>query len=577
MRLPDPLRRWTPLLDIFPRRLAQALGEMLGPLRAAVGPLSPGPGGGDGDPDGYDGIVSRGGYERLLASEWLLAAEMPEEFLRRAAMHEHAFLAPARRSPRVRRICAVVFDAGPDQLGAARIAHIAILIVLARRAEEAGWSLEWGVLQQEAEPFTEVSATTLGCLLGARTFQGATAENGERWRSRWGRRAGELWGVGAAIPGAFQISIREARDGDGGRRLLCTLEGKAPRREVHLPLPSSEDCVRLLREPLRTVRPGRAMTGRTRALPTSPLVFVDRGHRVCGRGPGNEVLVFHVPGSANEKQQSGHRIEVPHRPIAVGGYRRSYTVVSWDGEALHLHSVGRQAMPMPSGPCLLPEGVEAPGEGFLACSTLRGTGSSPHVLLVLGGTLLRISPLQAPAARVQVEARNVRGALFLGPDVVVMQRQASGLDAVIALDGRPHPVTLSTVECEGSCRFGFGGPMHLEPFGMLAMEQTDGRWDVLFRDARYDKAACVSIGVPPDAEVIGPVSAPLEPTLLVLAADRRTVLACRSRKTKVLTELETAAAIIVGCPFRGVVAWSGEGLEVADAPSWRTIARWPPQ
>ncbi len=43
-------------------------------------------------PDGYDGIGRRGSYDRLLASEWLIHDELPDEFLRRVVSGEHAFL-----------------------------------------------------------------------------------------------------------------------------------------------------------------------------------------------------------------------------------------------------------------------------------------------------------------------------------------------------------------------------------------------------------------------------------------------------------------------------------------------------
>ena len=48
---------------------------------------------------GYDGLTRRGSPERLLISEWLLATEAPDEFVRRAAFNEQAFLRPAFRQP----------------------------------------------------------------------------------------------------------------------------------------------------------------------------------------------------------------------------------------------------------------------------------------------------------------------------------------------------------------------------------------------------------------------------------------------------------------------------------------------
>jgi hypothetical protein len=41
----------------------------------------------------------------------------------------------------------VLFDTGPDQLGSPRLAHLAILIVLIRRAHRALANFSWGILQ----------------------------------------------------------------------------------------------------------------------------------------------------------------------------------------------------------------------------------------------------------------------------------------------------------------------------------------------------------------------------------------------------------------------------------------------
>ena len=51
------------------------------------------------------------------------------------------------RAREANRLIIVLFDAGPLQLGAARLVHLALLILLARRAQEAGAELRWGILQ----------------------------------------------------------------------------------------------------------------------------------------------------------------------------------------------------------------------------------------------------------------------------------------------------------------------------------------------------------------------------------------------------------------------------------------------
>lgn len=64
-----------------------------------------------------------------------MATEVPDEFLRRAAAGEHGFLALASRRPPETRRCVALLGTGPDALGAPRLAHLALLVVLSARAQ----------------------------------------------------------------------------------------------------------------------------------------------------------------------------------------------------------------------------------------------------------------------------------------------------------------------------------------------------------------------------------------------------------------------------------------------------------
>ncbi len=138
MELPRALMPWAEWLDLFPAELIAPIGELIRRLDMAIGPLHAKGQPGQDEPNGFDGIARRGDYDRLLLSEWLLADEAPDEFLRRATMNEHVFLEPARIAPAGARCSVALFDAGPNQLGAPRLAHLAALIVLARRAQAIG-------------------------------------------------------------------------------------------------------------------------------------------------------------------------------------------------------------------------------------------------------------------------------------------------------------------------------------------------------------------------------------------------------------------------------------------------------
>ena len=128
--LPASLAPWSKQLSVFSDELSIAIGPLVQRIAAAIEPLHLEDVPGDDDPDGFDGLANRGSYERLIASDWLLADEIPEEFERRATMREHLFLKTAKRDRAHGLGSVVLFDSGPDQLGSPRLAHLAILVVL---------------------------------------------------------------------------------------------------------------------------------------------------------------------------------------------------------------------------------------------------------------------------------------------------------------------------------------------------------------------------------------------------------------------------------------------------------------
>lgn len=146
-RLPDALQPWREQLEGLPSGAIEGIAPHLGRLTALLGPLLHRAEPGGDEPDGLSGLTRRGPWERLLVTEWALAEVAPDEFLRRATSGEQLFRELAHRSPRGGRICQVLLDAGPDQLGQPRVVQLALLVVLARRAAAAGAALVWGPLQ----------------------------------------------------------------------------------------------------------------------------------------------------------------------------------------------------------------------------------------------------------------------------------------------------------------------------------------------------------------------------------------------------------------------------------------------
>ena len=112
MNLPPALAQWTGYLRIFPEEVILALGPIIQRVSMLIGSPQPRFNEQVGEPDGFDGLSRRGTYERLLLSEWMLADELEDEFMRRAVMGEHLFLNRARSSPDS-RLPAPVFPRRP--------------------------------------------------------------------------------------------------------------------------------------------------------------------------------------------------------------------------------------------------------------------------------------------------------------------------------------------------------------------------------------------------------------------------------------------------------------------------------
>lgn len=74
--LPDALTPWAAWLKWFAPELAADIGPLLQRLQPLLGPFKGQSQGGEPDWDGLDDLRTRGPYERLLATEWLLADEL---------------------------------------------------------------------------------------------------------------------------------------------------------------------------------------------------------------------------------------------------------------------------------------------------------------------------------------------------------------------------------------------------------------------------------------------------------------------------------------------------------------------
>lgn len=306
IQAPARLAHWLPELEPLPGDLALGIYPMVARLEAALGPHTRSAGTIDEEPEGYGGVVRRGTYARLLPTEWLLASELPDEFMRRAVHAEHMFFELARRhrggTPRV----IVLFDTGPSQLGAPRLGHLAALIAFARRAQAAAAQLSWGVLQRPAAVHVDVSPATIERLLASRSAQEPTVNHALFWQSTFGelQRDDDAWLVGgpelARLPvldGWPRLQLEQSLD-PAQRCVEVTLEhhGRPPRRLV-LALPDERSCVQLLRDPYERAQPA-LQRPKLELDSKRPLWFSHDGRRLFAWLRDGSAVSFPVPGSA---------------------------------------------------------------------------------------------------------------------------------------------------------------------------------------------------------------------------------------------------------------------------------------
>lgn len=574
--LPPALRPWAAQLSLFPEDLALHLGPYVARLSAALGALRPRGEAEGGEPQGYDGLARRGPFERLLVSEWLWALEAPEELVRRAAFGELAFLKPAFRAPQGARRTVVLLDVGPDQLGLPRIAHLVLLIVLARRAEAVGAAFTWGALQSDPAraTWTGLDVHALLAWLGARSLEPASARHLSAWHEALELRQapGDAWLVGAprlarleGAEGLSRVEVVEPME-PGAHRLAIDVRpsARAP-RSVVLELPPPDDCLRLLRNPFG---PGH------RSPPTNPRK-VDR--RVIGfsfSGDGRRVLLFcadggvegmAVPHSPRATVPKPRRVQVPTgQRVVAAGWRSSggLLVLARHQHEYVMHGLVRtpegfrkaryqalddsQRPDPPSGALPLPlmSWVDPRGQEHLWLRDGRGRLFSLARPKEEGTSALFVDEEQT-SAMAEVHSRLV---------CVLPPQGGEPGQAVISrlklLGEEPARITPLNAR-RGEAFFGYS-PFSAHPeAGLLAVRDQDLDWR-LFLDSGVSV-----ILMPQGHRVVGVVQppAPSPPGLVALDPDQRTFRFFSSQSPQALTVANTPVVQAAASHGQQVFGW----------------------
>lgn len=551
LQLPDALAPWRQTLSLFSAELAIELGGMVRRLASAIGPPVAARHRGD-DPDGYDGIAQSGPYDRMLQSEWLLADEMPDEFLRRAIMREQLFFRIARRSPLDELFSVALLDAGPTQLGAPRVAHLALLIVLAQRCAERGGVFRWGVLQEHPRRVYErLDVDTVRAMLDLRSAHEVDEAALDEWLDvlpHGDQRHRETWMIGG--PRLARLVERHARASEQGRdfresamiaidepldsrtRVLQTRiqRGGGRTQELLLPLPSENATVRLLRDPF-SVAPAPVV--RTPMVPEE-FFFTANGSNLIAREPRGGLLLYKLRDGARPKQ---YEPMIGYPVIGAGGgkQRGASLAITQSGRLILAAIHGQTNRELLKVPPSFP--LDAEGERKqLHPMVPLGHYMVDYAFIDVHGTCWVTRVGKETVAPV---AENVAALEMFGGCANIARR--SGDEWVIeGVDGDKTRL-LARYPGSGTRAF-FGSPASdSEHDGLvMALEQSVDRWTVATLKEVH------TVTCPPDARVIGVTALKKQPRPSLVYADRFTIFVSLGNtwETMVKATLPITAAVV---------------------------------
>lgn len=576
MNLPPSLAPWAAYLNIFPEEVSLALGPMIQRVSMLIGSPQPRLNEKKGEPDGFDGLNRRGTYERLLLSEWMLADELEDEFMRRAVMGEHLFLNRAHSSPVGTRSSLALFDAGPSQVGSPRIAHIAALIVLANRADSAHSTFSWGVLQELETTYSDVNPGNIMALLAARSHDEVSDAHVTLWEEQLATWSGldDVWLIGGNRLSRIKTERRSSRlyvedvlEPDKRElRLSCT-GASGSLAKVTLELPKNNISTRLLRDPFDGAVPKIQKTAAS-TYTGSGLLFDMTGAKLYTRTAKWGVTAFNVPNSprAGAGRPRSYHTRNWQTVCAVGRVGRAIALISPEDRLVNLEYC-RQA------PIKLPPGAyagynsnvfftPAAGDGpLMPCFSLPWEGEMAAI--DGAGSLFRFSRLKGQAK--SLGSRPLSGTVHLvATDVLAV----NVFDSRLVYVGREWPddefriVSIRgghidrATTFEGTALRAFFGPSpgcgHPQ-YGLLALEQTEFQWIVITGSQQKDLVK------PYGARVFGVMAemhSIAEVGLLALEDDLMTVSLNGRNWRKEILRAHTEIAHIALCQREPYIAYS---------------------
>lgn len=321
-----------PGIERLAKRLALVMDEQHTPIA------------GEREPNGYAGISRRGDLKRMLLSDWALSDIEPDEFMRRLVSSELSYLDIERVEPRPPGQVAVLFDSGPRQAGAPRMAHLAGLVVLERRARANHVQLMTGHLSNDAVTWHSGALTELFELwLASRSARRPVQADVDRWVEELEPDT-TLWVFGAEglvvdQPGVKveRLCTRELAWGPNG---ATTIEVAASERTIVLDLPDRATSLRILRG--RGLR--RASDGAGDVFDGSlrfPNFHGAARRLLCRTNRDDELAWFSIPMSREEPARKAKRRRFTGRILAASVFGARTVAMVVDGDVVAFEVVGK--------------------------------------------------------------------------------------------------------------------------------------------------------------------------------------------------------------------------------------------
>ncbi|MDQ1816408.1 hypothetical protein RBA41_24220 [Massilia sp. CCM 9210] len=577
MTLPPQLAPWSEWLALVPLEMAEPLGQMLLRLQPLVGRMTGVAASPDTIPVGAGSIARRGPYQRLLLSEWAVLDAAPDEFIRRASANELLFSAPEPQVQRRARLCVALFDAGPEQLGEPRLVQMALMILLARRAGEAGADFQWGVLQ--APPTLHAKSRKLRAWLDARTLTRVDAAHLKRWNEELGSlgETDEVWQIGASGCGALartgaRVNI-EAPLFDAGLKVSITQ--RRATRELLLELPAPGIGARLLRHPFDPPPQGKRRVDDMLSLKQAPVFGLSGTWLAAAREKGGVVL-HHVPASAAAQPGKPRRYHAKPRASVLGVVLagKMPAMVEISGSSLtFVRFPGREFGPPRTVMRRRPDQFRMPSETgcwlptFFLIDYSRSSVGARVFMRDLGGKLgcwTACSPEHLGRTRFHQVDEGVTGAIQYDR-TLLYATSAANRTTIYAIGAKEEePTEIAEFPMEAMrVLFGAPAPARQRASWLYALQRSDQHWLLVDDNFKVTIPLMINDG----ATVMGVArmapQACTTPALLVLSADRRTVDLRSASGNQVVLQSEQPIAQLVLDPTGERLCWLTDSRELS--------------